>query len=80
MGKRKEIIEEYVDAVTPGMQEILKMVGKDREEAGAKWVRKNGVTDSWPQFKELFTLLKSKTSGDARNIIMGVPMDKGWEA
>ena len=37
----KEDIEDYVDAVTPGMKEILKMVGASKDEIEQDWFAKN---------------------------------------
>ena len=38
----KEVIEDYAEAVHPGMKEVLKMAGQEKEEVGVKWFRENG--------------------------------------
>ena len=47
----KEDIEDYVDAVTPGMKEILKLVGKAKDTVEKEFFCKNGMVESWDKFK-----------------------------
>ena len=38
------------------------------------------VIEGWNKSKEFYKLLKAKTSGEGRQVVLGVGNDKGWEA
>ena len=78
--KWKEDIEDYTDSVNKGTKDILRMISKAKVEIDEKYFRDNGMPDLWATRDELFKLLKNKTSGDGRGLIMGVGRDNGWEA
>ena len=79
----KESVEDYVEAVYPGLKELLRVTSKEKEEVLEKTVRDEGYVEAeWSHRTALFTLLKTKTEphSEARNLIMCVPRENGYEA
>ena len=74
----KAATEDYVDAVHPGLKHVLGVAAKvtgqitDQSQLG-------GVLDEeWMQASKLFILLKRKTTGEARTLVMSAVRDNGF--
>ena len=79
--KWKEDFEDYVEIVNPGGRELLRMVAKAKEEVKESVLKVQWYTEEdWKRREAVFTLLKNKTTGEARGLIMGVPPNNGFEA
>ena len=79
----EENVKDNTDAVKDGTKRILRSVAKAKAEIGAESFKTAGLggEEMWTaRTRKLSTLLKSKSSGDCRNLIMGVEKDNGWEA
>lgn len=80
--KWKEEIEDYADAVHPGIKDALVWASKLRERVTEESLRKQGVVDEdWTVRGVIFRLLEIKTGAlsEARKV-MRVPMFNGHEA
>ena len=81
--KWKEALEDYVEAVHPGLKLALVEMSKTDGEVTLDSLRKNdppfGDTE-WEKRESLFTLLKLKTSIEARNVVMCAERMNGLEA
>ena len=76
----KESMEDYIDAVHPGLKDALLAMSKAKGEVLEEDLRKAGyVEDQWKLREEIFKLLKRKTSVEARNIVMCIDKLNGYE-
>ena len=77
----KEEMEDYIEAVHPGMKLVLKVTTKGSEEVLNTDFQKAGFNDGeWQHHDKLFMLLKRKTSGEARSVVMCARAENGYEA
>ena len=61
--------EEDVDTVHPGMKQVLHLAAKANSQLGSR-VQLNSTEEEWNLAGTLFTLLKRKTTGEARSLVM----------
>ena len=63
------------------MRETLRLAAKAKTEILEETLRKEGyVFEEWSQRTSLFTLVKAKTAGEARNLVLGAERENGYEA
>ena len=77
----KEELEDYVEAVHPSLKFVLKEVTKLTEEILKTDLTKIGCgDDEWALNGNLYTLLKRKSSEEARSVVTSAAKDNGFEA
>ena len=69
--KWKDSMEDYVDAVHPGLKQVLHLAAKASSQLDTR-VQLNSTEQEWNHSCNLFVLLKRKTAGEARSLVMCV--------
>ena len=69
-------IEDYTETIDSGMKAVSKTVATEKEET-EEALFDEFVLGGWSKRKEFYKLLKAKTSGDGRQVVLGVGNDNG---
>ena len=76
----KETLEDYADAVRPGLKNVM-AVASDIKAAIKDRAQLAGVLESeWNLNAELFVLLKRKTTGEAKTLVTSAERNNGLES
>ena len=74
----KDTMEDYVDAVHPGLKQALHLAAKASSQLDAR-IQLNTTEQEWNLSCNLFVLLKRKTAGEARSLATCVDRENGDE-
>ena len=68
-----------MESLELGFRHIARAVAKATEETDKVWFDEN-FHEGWDSLLDLHQLLKKRTSGDARQAVLGAARENGWEA
>ena len=72
-------VEDYIETFESGMKAVSKTAVMENEEIEEGWFDEF-LFEDWNKSREFYKLLKAKTSGERRQVVLGVGNDNGWEA
>ena len=72
-------MEDYVDAVHPGLKQVLHTVVKASSQLDTR-IQLNNTEQEWNLSCNFFVLLKRKTAGEACSLVMCVDRGNGYDA
>ena len=76
----KDVVEDYTDMIKPGMKELMKEAEKEAENIGINWEGVINAAVAKQQNMGLWRLLKQRTEGEARKVVLTVEEGAGFAA